>query len=162
MAFPPAVRRRARPTHVDVPEAAEVAEVAPERGKSQRAHSLTVLLGAGRLGLGAAFLAFPAGSVRLLGVDSASAARMAWLARLAAARDIALGAGVVGAAVTHRGRIPALVATSLCDAADAVVVAGAAREHRVDRLRGYAMAGGAAGAALVGLATAGGLLRRRG
>jgi hypothetical protein len=157
VAFPSAVRRRARPTHVDGPAGGIVA---PERGKSQRAHSLTVLLGLGRVGLGAAFLAFPVGSVRLLGIDSASAARMAWLARLAAARDVALGAGVLGAAVTHRGRVSALVATSLCDAADAAVVAAAAREQRVDRLRGYAMAGGAAAAALAGLAVAGDLLRR--
>lgn len=159
MAFPPAVRRRALPTDVDVPEAGIVA---PERGKSQRAHSLTVLLGVGRVALGSAFLAFPVGSVRLLGVDSASAARMAWLARMAAARDAALGIGVLGAAATHRGRVPALVVTALVDATDAAVVAVAAREQRVDRLRGYAMAGGAAAAALAGLAVAGDLLRRRG
>jgi Na+(H+)/acetate symporter ActP len=54
------------------------------------------------------------------------------------------------------------VATALVDATDAAVVAVAAREQRVDRLRGYAMAGGAAAAAVAGLAVAGDLLRRRG
>lgn len=159
MALPAAVKRSARPIDVDGPAPGKVAA---EGGKSQRAHSLTVLLGVGRVALGSAFLAFPVASVRLLGVDSASAARMAWLARMAAARDAALGLGVLGAAATHRGRVPALVATALVDATDAAVVAVAAREQRVDRLRGYAMAGGAAAAAVAGLAVAGDLLRRRG
>lgn len=159
MAIPAAVRRRARPIEVDGPAPGKVAS---ERGKSQRAHSLTVLLGVGRVALGSAFLAFPVGAVRMLGVDSASAARMVWLTRMAAARDAALGVGVVGAAAARRGRVPALVVTALVDATDAAVVAAAAREHRVDRLRGYAMAGGAAAAAVAGLAVAGDLLRRRG
>ena len=121
-----------------------------------------MLLGLGRVALGATFLAFPVGSVRLLGIDSASAARMVWLTRMAAARDAALGVGVLGAAATHRGRVPALMVTAAVDAVDATVIAVAAREQRVDRLRGYAMAGGAAAAALTGLAVAGDLLRRRG
>jgi hypothetical protein len=124
-------------------------------------HSPTVVLGAGRLAVGGAFLAFPVASVRLLGVDGASAARMSWLARMAAARDLALGVGVLGAAVTQRGRVPALLATALVDAADAALIAVATRDARVDRVRGSAVAAGAAGAACAGIVAAADLLRRR-
>ncbi len=124
-------------------------------------HSPTVALAVSRLAVGGAFLAFPVASVRLLGVDSASAARMSWLARMAAVRDLALGVGVLSAAVTQRGRVPALLATAVVDAADAAVVALAARDARVDRIRGLAMAAGAAGAAGAGVAAAADLLRRR-
>jgi hypothetical protein len=124
-------------------------------------HSPSVALGAGRLAIGGAFLAFPVASVRLLGVDRASAARLSWLARMAAARDLALGVGVLGAAVTRRGGVPALVATALVDATDAALIALAARDARVDRVRGLTMAAGAAGAAGAGLLAAADVLRRR-
>jgi len=130
-------------------------------GDSQVMHSPSVVLGASRLAVGGAFLAFPVASVRLLGVDSASAARMSWLARMAAARDLALGVGVLGAAVTHRGRVPALLATALVDAADAALVALAARDARVDKFRGLVVAAGAAGAAGAGIVAAADLVRRR-
>jgi peptide-methionine (R)-S-oxide reductase len=123
---------------------------------------MTVLLGAGRTALGTAFLAFPVASVRLLGVDTASANRVVWLARMAAVRDAALGLGVLGAATARRGRVPALVASGLVDATDAAVIVAAAREHRVDRARGYLIAAGAAAGAVAGFATAADLLRRRG
>jgi hypothetical protein len=125
-------------------------------------HSLAGLLAAGRIGMGAAFLAFPDGSLRMLGVDRASAARTAWLARMTAARDVALGVGVLGAAVTRRGRVPALVVTALADATDAVVLATAARERRVDRLRGCLAAGFGGAAALAGFAAAADLFTGRG
>jgi peptide-methionine (R)-S-oxide reductase len=124
-------------------------------------HSPTIFLGACRLAVGGAFLAFPVAAVRLLGVDRASADRMSWLARMAAVRDLALGAGVLGAAVTQRGRVPALLATALTDAADAALIALAARDARVDRVRGLAMAAGAAGAAGAGIVAAADLLTRR-
>ena len=141
-----------------MPEPEDVAVVG---GDSQGMHSPTIGLGACRLAVGGAFLAFPTASVRLLGVDSASAARMSWLARMAAARDLALGAGVIGAAVTQRGRVPALLATALVDAADAALIALAARDARVDRIRGLTMAAGAAAAAGAGIVAAADLLMRR-
>lgn len=130
-------------------------------GNSQGMHSPAAALGAGRLVIGGAFLAFPVASVRLLGVDSASAGRLSWLARMAAARDLVLGLGLLGAAVTQRGRVPALLATALVDATDAGLVALAARDARVDRVRGLAMAAGAAAAAGAGVIAAADLLRRR-
>ena len=151
--------RRVRPTDIDVLDPEDVASGV---GTSQRAHSLTLLLGAGRTALGGAFLAFPVASVRLLGVDTASANRVVWLARMAAVRDAALGLGVLGAAATRRGQVPALLASALVDATDAAVIVAAVRERRVDRARGYVIAAGAAAAAAAGFAAAGGLLRRRG
>jgi hypothetical protein len=124
-------------------------------------HSPTVVLGACRLALGGAFLAFPVAAVRLLGVDSASAARMSWLARMAGVRDLALGAGILGAGVTRRGPVPALLASALVDAADAALVAMAARDARVDRVRGVATAAAAAAAAGAGFVAAADLLRPR-
>jgi peptide-methionine (R)-S-oxide reductase len=122
-------------------------------------HSPTVALGACRLAVGGAFLAFPVVSVRLLGVDGASAARMSWLARLAGVRDLALGAGILGAGITRRGPVPALLASALVDAADGVLVTMAARDARVDRVRGLATAAAAAAAAGVGFAAVADLLR---
>jgi hypothetical protein len=150
--------RRARSTHVDVPGADLVA---PNGVSSQHHLRLTALLGAGRVALGGAFLAYPVTSVRMLGVDTASAGRMAWLARMAAARDIALGLGVLGSVATRRGQAAALTATALVDAVDAAVIAVAANERRVDRLRGYAMAAGAAAVAVGGLVIAADVARRR-
>lgn len=152
------LRRRARSTHVDVPDPDIVAQ---NGAPSQHHLRLTALLGAGRVALGGAFLAFPEASVRTLGVDSASAGRMAWLARMAAARDIALGLGVLGTVTTRRGRAAALASTALVDAVDAAVIAVAAHQRRVDRVRGYAMAAGAAAVAVGGLVTAADVARRR-
>jgi hypothetical protein len=152
-----AVPRRLRPTQVDAPDTGEVALA----GHSQGIHSLTTLLGAGRLAIGSAFLAFPVESIRVLGVDTASANRMTWLARMTAVRDAALGLGVLGAAVTGRGRVPALILTALVDAADAVALAAAVHDQRVDRVRGYTAAGVGAAGALAGFAGAASLLRRR-
>jgi hypothetical protein len=151
--------RRARSTLLDVPDP----EIVARNGAASQDHlRLTALLGAGRIALGGAFLAFPVTSVRTLGVDTASAGRMAWLARMAAARDIALGLGVLGTVATRRGRAAALAVTALVDAVDAAVIAAAASERRVDRLRGYAMAAGAAAVAVGGLVTAADVARRRG
>ena len=123
-------------------------------------HSPTVILGAGRLAVGGAFLAFPVASVRLLGVDSASAARMSWLARMAGVRDLVLGAGILGAGVARRGPVSALLASALVDAADAAFVAIAVRDARLDRVRGLATAVAAAAAAGAGFVAAADLLKR--
>ena len=60
----------------------------------------TVVLGTGvgRVTIGAAFLAAPALSTRILGLDAATAKRVTFLARMAAARDIGLGMAIVSSA----------------------------------------------------------------
>jgi hypothetical protein len=112
---------------------------------------VALTLGAGRCLLGAAFLAAPVFSVRVLGVDTASAKRVTFVARMLAARDLALGAGTLGGAT--RGR-PAgwLVAGAAADAADAVLIVAALRTGQA---RGWPAAAIAAGA--VAAAAAGGL-----
>jgi len=111
--------------------------------------------------MGCAFLAGPVVSVRLLGVDTATATRVAWLARMTAVRDVAIGAGAVGSLVRKRGHVSWLVAAALTDAGDAAAIVLAVRAGRLDRVRGYVVAAGAAAAAGAGVVAVAGTLRRR-
>lgn len=148
--------RRASSTYLDVPETDSVASGARDLrrlpGAGLNAH---LGLGFGRLALGAAFVSAPGAAVRMLGVDAAAATRMTWLARMAAVRDAALGAGLLGSVLARGGAPrPWLLAGAFTDAGDAAVLVLAAREGRVDRTRGYLMAAGAAASALVGVGEA--------
>lgn len=135
--------------------------VASPDGTSSVTRSAGLALGLGRLALGAAFLARPVDSVRLLGTDTATANRMAWLARMAAVRDAALGAGAAASLAGRRTSAGWLLAGALADAGDAVVLAVAARDGRLDRQRAYLVAGAAAITAVVGAGVAGARLGRR-
>ena len=124
--------------------------------------TLARLIGTGRVLLGGAFLAAPVASTRALGLDSATAKRVSFLARMMAARDVAIGAGTAAAA--GQGGRPGgwLLAGAFADAADAVVIAGALKSGRASGPVAAGVAGGAvalAAVAVVGGATA---LRRRG
>jgi hypothetical protein len=111
--------------------------------------------------IGAVFMAAPEGSVRLLGLDTATARRVAWLARMTAARDGVLGAGTLAATTRGTGEAAWLVAGAVSDTADAVVLAAALRDGRVRGLRARAITAGAAVAAgLAILATADALRSR--
>lgn len=96
------------------------------RGLVPSAQQVATGIGLGRVLIGATFLAAPRLSVRLLGVDSASAKRMAFLARMAAARDIGLGAGTLDAG-PGRAAVPWLLAGAACDVVDAAAITGATR-----------------------------------
>jgi len=92
----------------------------------------TGLLGAGflRIGLGASLLARPAGLATALGVDSATASRVAWAGSMVGARDVALGAGLVHAVRRGHDPRPWLLAQAASDAVDALAFSGAvARGH---------------------------------
>jgi hypothetical protein len=118
-------------------------------------------IGLGRLAIGAAFLADPVSSVRVLGVDSASAKRMTFLARMTAGRDIVLGLGTV-AARSPRERAGWLAAGAVADAIDAAVLAVGLK---TGQLRGAPAAGiavGAAGATAIALVAADSLRRTHG
>lgn len=143
-------------------------EVAPPQGirglpsRLPSARTMGLAIGAGRTAVGAAFLAAPELSVRVLGLDTATARRVTWLAQMTAARDAALGAGTLAA--TARGSRSAggwLLAGAVADFADAAVLATALRRGR---LRGAATTGIAVGAVLAagvaGWAAADGLRRR--
>ena len=117
-------------------------------------------VGLARLGIGAAFLADPVSSVRILGVDSASAKRMTFLARMTAGRDIVLGLGTVGAR-TPRGKAGWLAAGAVADAIDAAVLTAGLKSGQLRGAPAAGIAVGAAGAAAVaGIAAA--RLRGRG
>jgi hypothetical protein len=106
--------------------------------------------GIARIVIGATFLAAPALSVRILGVDSATAKRMRFLARMAAARDIGLGCGTLdaGPGVTAA---PWLLAGAAAAAADAVAIAGALRTGTARGLPAAGIAAGAAASAVLGV-----------
>ncbi len=105
----------------------------PSLSQLRDPQTLGLALGAGRIVLGASALAAPVTSARMLGLDTATAARVAWLTRMMAVRDAAIGIGVVS--TRDSGSAPAwLLAGGVSDAVDAVVVAGALRQGR---LRGF-------------------------
>lgn len=115
------------------------------------------LIGAGRTALGGGFLAVPVEGVKALGVDVATAKRVAFLSRMMAGRDVVIG---VGTLVSKR---PAgwLLAGAVADAVDAAAIAQARREGRAGGPIAAAMVPGAAALALVGAAAAAGVFRRR-
>jgi hypothetical protein len=118
------------------------------------ARTIGLSVGAGRVAIGAIFLAAPVTSVRLLGLDTATAARITWLARMTAVRDTVLGAGTVVSSGRRKGAAGWLLAGSVSDAVDAAVLAAALRGGKVRGWRAQAIAVGAVGAALVAAAAA--------
>ena len=153
--------RRRGVTHIDV---AQGEKVAPAARRHRLARKIGLAVGGGRFAIGCAALADPVAAIRLLGVDTATASRAAWLARMCAARDAALGAGTISSVASRRGQTSWLLAGAVADAGDAAAFALAVRSGRMDRTRGYlAVASGVLGAA-AGLGSAVGMRqgRRRG
>lgn len=116
-------------------------------------------IGVGRLVLGGSFLVAPVTATRVLGVDTATAKRVSFLAQMMAARDVAIGAGTA-ASVRRRsdgrprqaGRGDSagwLLAGAVADAADAVVIARALRSGRARGAIATGLVGGAAALAAV-------------
>jgi hypothetical protein len=124
----------------------------PSAGRSCRSAGL--LIGAGRVGLGGAFLAFPDRSTKILGLDAATAGRVTWLARMTAIRDVALGAGTILSAAGGRGAASWLLAGAACDAVDAGALATAVRQQRLPAVRAGVMAGLAGATSAAGVAVA--------
>jgi hypothetical protein len=111
-----------------------------------------ILIGGGRVAVGLAFALNPVLSISFLGVDSATARRLSWLAQMTAARDIAIGAGTVWAGVGERDPQLWLVAGAVCDAADAAAIGRAAVGGHVSRTIAAGVVAGAAAASAVALA----------
>jgi hypothetical protein len=109
----------------------------------------------GRIGVGVALFARPESLPRAVGVDSVSARRMAWVVRLFAARDAALGAGALAAVLTGRPVRPWLLAQAFADGADAVAVGAAVRGRQVSAVRGAGVIAFAVGGCAGVLAAAG-------
>jgi hypothetical protein len=123
------------------------------------ADTMATGFGVGRLVLSGALLAAPTGSVRLLGVDSASAKRMAFLARMAAVRDMGLGIGTLASRNTPQ--LPLWLAVgAAADGVDALALAAATKQGVTRGPAGVAAVVTAAAAAVLG-ARAAVQLRRR-
>lgn len=115
-----------------------------------RGGRVAAALGATRVGLGLVMLTRPLLVPRPLGVDSGTARRVDWLVRMAGARDLALGAGTLGA-VWAGGSRSWLLAGLGSDVADAVVLSAAVRRGHVGPIMGGAAALTAVLAAVGGL-----------
>ena len=107
-------------------------------------------IGYGRLAIGLGFLADPVSSVRVLGVDSATAKRMTFLARMTAGRDIVLGVGTV-AARTPSAQAGWLAAGAVADGIDSVALGLGLKSGQLRGAPATGIAVGAAAAAGLGL-----------
>ena len=121
------------------------------RSNPRPARRIALGLGVGRLALGAGFLAAPVTSVSMLGVDTVTAGRMAFLARMTAARDAVLGAGLIVEVTRNRPAAGWLLAGVGADVADALLIGAQARAGRLDPLKGGSTAVGALGIAALGV-----------
>ncbi|MEO8889029.1 MAG: hypothetical protein ABI429_07030 [Jatrophihabitantaceae bacterium] len=119
-------------------------------------------IGVGRVLLGGGFLLAPVASTRLLGVDTATAKRVSFLARMMAARDLAIGAGTAASSTGDRNPAGWLLAGALADATDAVVIAGALKDGRARGPLAAGIVGGAVALSAIAVVGAAGSLRRRG
>ena len=118
--------------------------------------ALTVAAGVSwlRTGLGSVMLGRPTLMPRVLGMDSATAARTAWLVRMVGAREIALGAGGLDAARRGTDLRPWLLAAAVADAGDTAALLGAVRRGRVGTLIGLLVVASATAGALAEVAAA--------
>lgn len=113
-------------------------------------------LGITRVVIGAALIASPAGLARGLGIDAETAGRVAWLGRIAGARELAVGLGTLQA--WRRGdRLDGWIAAqAISDGVDAVAFGVTAARGDVGPVRGWGLslfaASGAVSEALTVLA----------
>jgi hypothetical protein len=130
--------------------------------------SPVVALAAGRVAIGATVFIRPALLTKTMGADQVTADRSAWVVRMFAVRDLALGAGVLWALDNaRRGRLGGLLGGGpdpvlrqmlllgvLCDLGDAVAVTDALRRRHARFLPGVATLVTAVGAAGIGVVEA--------
>ncbi|MCW2614105.1 MAG: methionine-R-sulfoxide reductase [Frankiales bacterium] len=110
-------------------------------------------LALGRTGAGAVMVARPRAMPQLLGVDSASAAKTAWVVQMLGAREIALGLGTLAALRSPDSRVARtwVAAGVLSDALDVLAVGAAVLKGRLSKPAGGAVVLTALGATLAGL-----------
>jgi hypothetical protein len=129
----------------------ETARRSAVQALAQRVTPLHLALG--RTGAGTVMIARPRALPQLMGVDSATATRMAWAVQMLGAREVALGLGTVLS--LRRGDRGAdrlwLAGGVLSDAVDALAVAGALTRGRVGRGTGLGLIAVAASAVAIGV-----------
>src|SRR5690242_13082435 len=84
-------------------------------------------LGATRVGVGVGFLLAPVTSTRVLGLDSATAKRITFLARMTAVRDLVVGAGTLASRRQPRALRTWVLAGAIADLGDTLVISSAIR-----------------------------------
>jgi hypothetical protein len=123
-------------------------------GRTVDRRALGIGIGVARVAVGIGATAAPVPSVRMLGIDTATARRAVVLARMAAARDLALGVGTVVAARRGRDTAAWLLAGAAADAADAVIIGTALRQRGIRSAAGWLAVAAALGAAVAGVVVA--------
>jgi hypothetical protein len=105
------------------------------------ARIVAIGLGAGRVAIGAGLWLAPRLVSKTLGFNDPDGRTLA-LARIAATRDLVIGASQIHSADDHQARQRAAVAGTVCDAGDAVAFALALRgpETRAAGIRGVPLA----------------------
>lgn len=156
----PRLLRHRRDASAATPDYAQVAPAVLSRRRFPSARTTGTAIGAGRALLGATFLVAPAGALRLLGVNTATATRVSWLSRMTAARDGVLGAGVLAASARGTSTASWLLAGAVSDAADAAALTAALRSRKIGGTGAMAMTAVAAAAAALGAWAAAGAVRR--
>lgn len=131
-----------------------VKRLRPSPDRRRGARALAIGGAVARVGVGVALLARPQVLPCGLGVDRVTARRMAWVVRLFAARDAALGLGTAYTTLSGRPVRPWLLAQTAVDVVDGAVLAVAVRGRQVSLPRGLAVVAVAAAGALSGLASA--------
>ena len=101
--------------------------------------SVIPALGITRLVIGAGLIIGPAGLGKALGLSEQDAKAAGWLARLAGAREIAIGLGTLDAWRAGKPVDGWVAAQGISDASDAIAFATVAAQGRVSPARGWGM-----------------------
>jgi len=101
--------------------------------------SVVPALGITRLAIGAGLILGPAGLGKALGLSEADAKAAGWLARLAGAREIAIGLGTLDAWRSGKAVDGWVAAQGISDASDAIAFATVALQGKVSPVRGWGM-----------------------
>jgi hypothetical protein len=149
-----------RSTGSAVPAPPPSAEPSGFLSRIPKPRTVALAIGAGRTVLGTAFLLDPARSVRLMGVDAATANRMTWMAQMMAVRDAVIGAGTLAAAA-RGGGTGWLVGGAVADLVDATAIGKAVQDGRLRGAVPTLVSAGAVGLAGIALVAAAGNKRRR-
>jgi hypothetical protein len=97
-------------------------------------------LGVTRIVIGAGLLISPVGLARGLGIDAVTARRVGWMARIAGARELAIGLGTLRAWRRDEPVTGWVAAQAISDGVDAVAFAVTAARGDVGPARGWGLA----------------------
>jgi hypothetical protein len=105
-------------------------------------------LGVTRVVIGLGLIASPVGLARGLGIDAPTAKRVGWMARIAGARELAIGLGTLRAWQRQEPMAGWVAAQGISDGVDAVAFAVTAARGDVGAVRGWGLAAFAASGAV--------------